>query len=241
MAGYVMKMSILVSNINLRGLKDFLLKSATKHMHARYQTFKMRTTSLFFLIFILTSNNSFCQQIIGNEYSQIENECYRDILMSLIYDNITWTSHYLPPVPPIPLKAIDSPTKKDSLDFEKKMNRYLEGKELQYRKMTVFFTDSLYSVDEFNFSKTDTCKNNLMNLNNIKNIDHQSYIQIIQQNNYEYISSDKADIKIKLGRIHFGENYTEGYLMFVIEDMFGFETTKCYAVKFNSSKWKIYE
>ena len=43
MAGYVLNMNILVSNINRCGQKDFLLKSATKHMHARYMPAKKET------------------------------------------------------------------------------------------------------------------------------------------------------------------------------------------------------
>jgi len=45
MAGYVMKMNILVPNINHREQKDISLKVATKHMHARYKPFYDKTTN----------------------------------------------------------------------------------------------------------------------------------------------------------------------------------------------------
>ena len=44
MAGYVMKMSILVSNINHRGQKDFSFEVRHKAYAARYRQFKNKAS-----------------------------------------------------------------------------------------------------------------------------------------------------------------------------------------------------
>jgi len=173
------------------------------------------------------------------ENIQKQLECYKDILLPLIYDNITWTSHNNPPIPPIPIEAIQNPTKEDTLRFNKQQKRYKEEKEAFKKKVGVYISDTLYAVDELNLTKSDTCHTLLPKLQSINFKNELDFQVMLNNTNYEYLPYETADLKIKLGRIYFNEFYNRGNLIVQSEDMLGLINTTCYSVVLKSKKWKI--
>lgn len=195
--------------------------------------------TVFIIISILMNNFSLCQITTENETIQEQLECYDDIVLPLIFDNITWTTHILAPVPPIPLEGIQNPTREDTLSYKKRLKKYYEVKEAHEKKISVFIDTVLYSVNEFYPLLNDTCNFNFPNLPDIK-LSHQNNFRELPDNPiFEYSSNNNADLKLKFGRILFDEKKSNGHLIFQIEDMFGFVSTKCYRIKFESKNWII--
>jgi hypothetical protein len=182
--------------------------------------------------------------VLGQSSSELENvqkqfECYEDILMPLILDNVTWSSHNIPPLPPIPIEAIQYPTKADTLRFNKHQKSYKVKKETFNKKVGVFISNTLFAVNEFNLTKSDTCYIIPIRLQSIAFKNDLDFQVLLMNTNYEYVPIDTADLKIKLGRIYFNEFYNKGNLIVQFEDMFSLINTTCYSVILKSKKWKI--
>jgi len=205
---------------------------------------KMKQKIFFIISFFFQLNASFGQVIDDSEkYRQQEIICYNQILETLIQTSITWWGPCIIPAPPLPLEALEQPTKLDSANYHQKISIYKkEINEYESSKITTFhISDSLFTLNSFSNINHDSCVlNNKMNYLNTRFI--TSFDNLIKDTNAENLkfeSNYDVNLELILSRIYFDKNFLSGTFFVRTIDLFGHETTRCISVVFKSSIWEI--